>query len=66
MPLLKEVNPVLLPARLAGVDDKLDAIRNHVINSLAARQLGSERIAGMCIIVLLLCFAKTDLDPPRL
>lgn len=31
---------------LAGVQDKLDEIRAHVVNSLAAKCLGSERIAG--------------------
>lgn len=43
----KELVPVVqaFPA-LAGVQDKLDEIRAHVVNSLASKCLGSERIAG--------------------
>lgn len=33
------------PPTLAGVEEKLDAIRSHVINSLAARKLGEKGIA---------------------
>ncbi|KAI5478553.1 peroxin-1 [Pseudohyphozyma bogoriensis] len=36
---------------LAGIDDKLDAIRSHVVNSLAARSLGSARLAASGILV---------------
>lgn len=31
---------------LAGVETQLQNIRSHVINSLGAKRMGSERIAG--------------------
>jgi hypothetical protein len=42
----KELVPPPITPSLAGVEVQLESIRSHVINSLAAKQLGSNRIAG--------------------
>ncbi|ORY80196.1 P-loop containing nucleoside triphosphate hydrolase protein [Leucosporidium creatinivorum] len=43
--------PTPAPTSLAGVEDKLDTIRSHVVNSLAARSLGEKGVPSSGLLV---------------
>ncbi|KAL8286225.1 hypothetical protein RQP46_004713 [Phenoliferia psychrophenolica] len=48
---MRELPPLDALPILAGVEDKLDAIRSHVVNSLASKGLSSSSIAASGILV---------------
>ncbi|KAK4696983.1 peroxin-1, partial [Phenoliferia sp. Uapishka_3] len=58
---VRELPPIEPLQSLAGVADKLDAIRSHVVYSLASKSIGSLRVAGTASLFDLACSQLANL-----